>query len=131
MTLTEFATLLAGTTFAGVTTKLSGIPRELKTAQLPAQWTDLPSASITPDDGYSTFSRAATTFTGTLYFAVAQVTEGLPDAQRTAVLTMADTVQAWAEASPYVVEIETTRRIPVAAVEYRGVIATVTAPDME
>jgi hypothetical protein len=62
---------------------------------------------------------------------VAQVTEGLPDAQRTAVLTMADTVQAWAEASPYVVEIETTRRIPVAAVEYRGVIATVTAPDME
>lgn len=131
MTLTEFADLLAGVTLAGVTTQYDGIPRELTAAQLPAQWADMPGASISPDDPYSTYSRAATTFTGVLYVAVAQVTEGLPDAQRAAVLTMADAVQAWAETSPYAVEIETTRRIPVAAVEYRGVIATVTAPDME
>lgn len=131
MTLTEFADLLAGVTLAGVTTKLGGIPRELTAGQLPAQWADLPSATIAPENAYGSFERSATAFTGVLYIAVAQVTEGLPDGQRTALLAMADAAQAWAEASPYAVEISTTRRIPVAAVEYRGVIVTVTAPDME
>lgn len=131
MTLTEFADLLAGVMFDGVVTQFDGIPRELTTAMLPAQWADLPSATIAPENAYGSFNQAAALFTGTLYVAVAEVTEGLPDAQRTAVLGMADAVQAWAEASPYVVEITTTRRIPVAAKEYRGVIAAVTAPDMD
>lgn len=131
MTLTEFADLLAGVTLAGVITKLDGIPRQLTAAQLPAQWAELPSASVAPDDAYSTFSSAATVFTGQLYIAVAEVTEAVPDAQRTAVLTMADRVQAWAEASPYAVEIQSGARLGVAGREYRGVVATVTAPDMD
>ena len=131
MTITEFADDLAAVVLASVETPFDGIPRELLPAQLPAQWVDLPSAVIDPPGAFGSFTESAATYTGTLYVAVCEVSVGLPDDQRAAILEVADEVEAWAVASPYRVEITTARRIPVGNKEYRGVMAVCTLADME
>lgn len=130
-TLKTFADELAAVSLTGVTTTIAGIPKELTAAQLPAKWADLPSATIEPElDTFGTLAAGAAAYTGTIYIAVAELAEGLPDAQRTAILDMAVRVEEWAIATPYAVTIETKARIPVGSREYRGVVAQVTAPDM-
>lgn len=133
MSIGAFADALAAVTIAGVTTRIAGIPKTLAAEQLPAQWVDMPSALINPAEGMSTLYRSAAVYTATLYIAVEPVAKegGLPDSQRTKMLAIADAVEEWAEATPYIVEIALTPRIPVAAVEYRGITARVTADDME
>lgn len=125
---------LTAVVFAGVLTRFDDIPRELKASQLPAQFVDLPTISISPQEtvsNYGSFSAAAGRYVVTLYIAVAEVTEGLPENQRTAILDMAEEVEAWAITTPWTVEIETKARIPVGSREYRGVVARVTADDMD
>ena len=131
MAISAFANALAAITLAGVTTKLPGIPKELKPSQLPSQWVDMPSAVINPENPFGTLAGSASRYSCVLYIAVDRLVEGLPDTQRTAMLQIADAVEIWAEASPYTVEIELTPRIPVGGVEHRGLTVRVTAEDME
>lgn len=131
MTMSGFASGLAAVTLAGVTTKIAGIPKTLNGVTLPAMWVDLPTAVIEPSGEFSTLAASAARYTTTIYIAVDAVVEGLPDTQRTAMLQVADAVEAWAEASPYAVEIRLTPRIPVGSIEYRGVTVLVSGEDME
>lgn len=133
MTIKAFADTLAAVTLTGVKKKFAGIPKKLASTDLPAQWVDMPSAVINPGGEFSTLSSSAAAYSATLYIAVSPVAAegGLPDAQRTAMLNIANVVEAWAETTPYQVEIQMTPRIPVANIEYRGVTVRVTADDME
>lgn len=134
MTIKTFADELAAVNFAGVTKRCAGIPKALFPADLPAQFADMPSALINPSEAignFGTFGAAAARYSGTILIAVAEVTEGFPDNQRTAVLDMAERVEAWAITTPYTTEITTALRIAVGAKEYRGVTARVNAPDMD
>lgn len=130
-TFTEFADSLAGIEFTSVTTELDGIPKTLLGSQLPALWCDLPSATVTPDGVFGTFGSSGVVFTAKMYIAVSKVVEGLPDAQRTSLLTIAEEVRAWVELMTYGAVIETKERIPVGAEEFRGVTAVITYADME
>lgn len=130
MTIREFADELAAVELAGVRRIFSGIPKQLSPGDLPAQWADMPGALINPEQPYSTFDEAAPRYSGVLYVAVAEVTEGLPDDQRTAILEMAERVEEWARRTIYQTEILTHLRIPAGSREYRGVLARVNAPGM-
>jgi hypothetical protein len=131
MTIKDFADELAAVELAGVRRVFRGIPKQLAPGDLPAQWADMPGAVINPDQLNSTFDEAAPRYSGVLYVAVADVSEGLPDNQRTVILEMAERVEEWARQTPYATEIVTHLRITAGSREYRGVIARVGAPGME
>ena len=128
-TIAAFTNALAAVTLSGVTTVYDDIPRELKASELPAQWVDMPAAVVSPDSTFSTFDESGVRHVATIAVAVADVSEGYPAAQRTAVLAMATTVEAWAITTPWQVEIFTAARIAVGSREYRGVLARVTAEE--
>jgi hypothetical protein len=93
MTIKDFADELAAVELAGVRRVFRGIPKQLAPGDLPAQWADMPGAVINPDQLNSTFDEAAPRYSGVLYVAVADVSEGLPDNQRTVILEMAERVE--------------------------------------
>lgn len=124
---------LAAVVFTGVCRRFDDIPKQLMPSDLPAQFVDLPTVTISPQEtvsNFGTFDASAGRYVATLYIAVSEVTEGLPADQREAILDMAVRVEEWAIRTPYTVTIETKQRIPVAAREYRGIVAQVTADDM-
>jgi hypothetical protein len=130
-TFLQFADSLADVSLASVATNIDGIPKTLAGVTLPALWADMPSAAIRVDGPFATLTGSGTQFSATMWIAVSKMAEGLPDAQRTAVLTTAEELRQWAEAMTYGVEIDTTSRVTVAAEEFRGVTAIVTYWDME
>ncbi len=130
MDIKDFADELADISIAGVTTVLGGVPNELKPAELPAQWVDMPSAIVEPGNQYSTFTASGARYTAVLRIAVAQVGIGLPDEHRDDVLEMAAEVIKWAAGTPYSAEVLTAPRIPVGNQEYRGVTARIIAEEV-
>lgn len=130
-TFLEFADSLADVSLASVETNIDGIPKTLTGVTLPALWADMPSASVQVDGPFATLTGSGTQFSATMWIAVSKMDEGLPAAQRTAVLTTAEELRQWAEGMTYGVEIDTTSRVTVAAEEFRGVTAIVTYWDME
>lgn len=129
-TIGEFFSALAAVEFAGVETNYSDIPKErARTDDLPAKWVGMPQAVIDPQQMFSTFSEAAALHTLSIYIAVAEMKEGFPADDQTAVLEMADTVEQWAKTTPYTVRALTEPRIALGGKEYRGVTAVVSSND--
>lgn len=134
MNIKDFADELAAVTFAGVCRKFTGIPKQLRPGDLPAQFVDMPTALINPSEAvnaFGTFDAAAARYSAALYIAVSLFDEGLPDDQREAMLDMAVRVEEWAIRTVFVTELRTDQQIVVAGIPYRGVIARVQAPDMD
>jgi hypothetical protein len=130
MSIQTFTDELAAVVLPGVRTRYPDLPRELADRELPASWVDMPSATIRPGDPYGTFAESGVSYSAQLFVAVSPVTEGLPDDQRAAMLTMAAGIEAWVRETIYEVVIQTAPRIPVGSREYRGVVVAVTLPDL-
>lgn len=130
MSILDFADELAAVELPGVRTVYPDLPRELHDSELPASWVDMPSATIRPGDIYGTFAESGVSYSAQLFVAVAPVTEGLPAAQRTAMLQMAEGMEQWARETIYEVTLQTAPRIPVGNREYRGVVAQVQLADL-
>lgn len=128
--LIEWRDSLAAVVFDGVTTVYPGIPKELFARELPASWVGMPSQIIDPAGPYSTFEESGVTRSVRLTIAVSEFDEGFPREQMTAVLEMAQTVEAWAKFTPWRVEMITGDtsdgpNIRVGSREYRGVVARI------
>lgn len=130
-TIREFADELAAVVFDSVETRCPGIPKELFERELPAQWVDMPSAAVRVADNFGTLNESGVSYSARLFVAVSLVTEGLPQEQREAMLTMAEEIELWAKETIYEVLITTAPRIPVGSLEYRGVVAQVTRTNLE
>lgn len=133
-TIKTFADELAAVTFTGVVKRFDGAPKVIYPHELPAKWVEMPSAMIEPsaaEGSFGTFAASAARYTTFMFVAVCELSEGLPDDQREAVLDMAERIEAWAILTEKTVEMATQPKIKVAAREYRGITCRVTAPDME
>jgi hypothetical protein len=131
MTIRTFRNEIAAVEFAGVRRRYDDIPKELKAEDLPAQWVEMPSAAVGPQELFSTFEEGGSRYIISLFIAVARVMEGFPAEQVAATLAAAEEIEAWAKTTPYLTEITTSARIPVGSVEYRGVGARITADAAE
>jgi hypothetical protein len=131
MTILDFRNEIAAVEFASVRRRYDDIPKELKVEDLPAQWTEMPAATVGPAELFSTFEEGGSRYIVSLFIAVARVMEGFPAEQVQATLEAAEEVEAWAKTTPYLVEITTSARVPVGSVEYRGVGARITADAAE
>lgn len=127
MTVKDFTNDLAAVVLPGVRTVYPDIPKELYARELPAQWVDMPSINVNPEESGGTFEESGVRYTVRLFIAAFEVTEGLPAEHRDGMLDLAAAVELWAKGTPYIVEIATAARLPVGGREYRGVVATVTA----
>jgi hypothetical protein len=131
MTIRTFTDEIAALEFDCVRRRYADIPKEIKSEDLPAQWTEMPAAVIDPAGLFGTFEEGGSRYVVSLFIAVAPVKEGFPADQRNATLEAAAEVEAWAKTTPYLTEIVTSARIPVGSVEYRGVGARITAEPAE
>jgi hypothetical protein len=127
MTIHTFRDEIAAVEFDCVRRRYAGVPKELKAEDLPAQWVEMPAATVSPAELFGTFEEGGSRYIVSLFIAVARVMEGFPAEQVEATLEAADEVEAWAKTTPYLVEIVTSAKIPVGSVEYRGVGARITA----
>jgi hypothetical protein len=127
MTIRTFRNEIAAVEFDSVRRRYDDIPKELKAEDLPAQWVEMPGATVGPQELFGTFEEGGSRYVVSLFIAVARVMEGFPSEQLEATLVAAEEVEAWAKTTPYLAEIVTSARIPVGAVEYRGVGARITA----
>lgn len=129
-TLIEWRNSLTAVQFDGVLTTYVDIPKELYARDLPASFVGMPAEVIDPGGLFSTFDESGVTRSVKLTIAVSEFAEGYPVDQMNAVLTMAQTVEAWAKTTTYRVEMvtgDTTDgpNIRVGSREYRGVVARV------
>lgn len=129
-TIGEFFADLAAVEFDGVATNYTDIPKERgRNDALPAKWVGMPQAVVDQNQAFSVLAESGALHTLSIYIAVAEMREGYPAADQTAVLTMADTVEQWAKTSPYSVRVLTEPRIALGSKEYRGVTAVVSSDD--